>query len=110
MFKKKTEADELRYKARLCAKKFTQRYELNYQDIYASVINMRTLRVLLAMAANLDLDIHQMDIKTVFLNSYLSSEKRISMKLSKRYNSFSSETTMLLLERSIYDLKQASFL
>ena len=46
------------YKARLVVKGYTQRYEIDYQETFASVANINTIRVLLSLTANLDWPLH----------------------------------------------------
>jgi hypothetical protein len=87
---------------------FEQRYEIHYTDIYASVINLITIRVLLAVVTYLDLHIYLLDVKTAFLNSILSEKKRVYMKMSDAYSKLSDDTIALFLLKSLYDLHQAS--
>ena len=63
--------DPPRYKSRFCAKGFSQRYDINYEETYAPVVKAETLRVLFAVAAHRKYKIHGMDAVTAFLNSYL---------------------------------------
>jgi Reverse transcriptase (RNA-dependent DNA polymerase) len=60
-----------RYKARLVAKGFAQRRGVDYSEIYAPVAKHSTLRAVLAYAAEHNLELHQADIKTAFLNGDL---------------------------------------
>jgi 2-hydroxychromene-2-carboxylate isomerase len=56
-----------KYKARLCARGFTQQYGVDYFNTFAPVVRMESLRILLAHAAIEDLEIHQMDVVSAYL-------------------------------------------
>ncbi|KAL0287616.1 UNVERIFIED_CONTAM: Retrovirus-related Pol polyprotein from transposon TNT 1-94 [Sesamum calycinum] len=62
------------FKARLVAKGFKQKEGVDYFDTYAPVARIASIRVLLALASIYKLSIHQMDVKTAFLNGELSEE------------------------------------
>nr|GEZ63956.1 zinc finger, CCHC-type [Tanacetum cinerariifolium] len=67
-----------KYKARLVIQGFRQKEEIDFFDTYALVARISTIRLLLALAAIHDLVIHQMDVKTAFLNGDL--DEKIYMK------------------------------
>ena len=63
-----------KYKARLVAKGFKQLEGLEFFDTFSPVTRITSIRLLVAMAAIFDLQIHQMDVKTAFLNGDLNEE------------------------------------
>ncbi|GJU14257.1 retrovirus-related pol polyprotein from transposon TNT 1-94 [Tanacetum coccineum] len=76
IFKKKMKADGTidKYKARLVIKGYRQREGLDYFDTYYPVTRITSIRMILAIAALRNLEIHQMDVKTAFLNGDLEEE------------------------------------
>ena len=60
-----------KYKAKLVAKWFKQKECLDFFDTYSRVARITSIRVLIAIAALHNLEIHQMDVKTTFLNGKL---------------------------------------
>ena len=63
-----------KYKARRAVKSFRQKEGLDYFDTYSPVTKITSIRMLIALAAVYGLEIHQMDVKTVFLNGELEEE------------------------------------
>ena len=61
-----------KYKARLVAKGFKQLEGLEFFDTFSLVTRITSIRLLVAMNAIFDLQIHQMDVKTAFLNGDLN--------------------------------------
>ncbi|KAL0325206.1 UNVERIFIED_CONTAM: Retrovirus-related Pol polyprotein from transposon TNT 1-94 [Sesamum radiatum] len=76
ILKRKYKADGYidKYKERLVAKGFKQKEGLDFFDTYSPVTRITSIRVLIAVAALYDLEIHQMDVKTAFLNGELDEE------------------------------------
>ena len=74
-----------RMKARLVVKGFRQREGIDYDEIFSPVARMESLRLLLAIATTLDLEVHQMDVKTAFLNGTLDPKIQIFVKIPKGY-------------------------
>ncbi|GJR85389.1 retrotransposon protein, putative, ty1-copia subclass [Tanacetum coccineum] len=62
------------YKARLVAKGYTQTPRIDYEETFSRVTDIRAIRILIAITAFYDYEIWQMDVKTAFLNGYLSEE------------------------------------
>ncbi|GJR78245.1 zinc finger, CCHC-type containing protein [Tanacetum coccineum] len=63
-----------KFKARLVIQGFRQKSGIDYFDTYAPVARISTIRLLIAMTSIYSLIIHQMDVKTAFLNSELDEE------------------------------------
>jgi hypothetical protein len=63
-----------KYKARLVAKGYNQKEDEDFFDTYSPVARLTTIRVLLSLAASHGLLVHQMDVKTDFLNGELEKE------------------------------------
>nr|GEU28897.1 ribonuclease H-like domain-containing protein [Tanacetum cinerariifolium] len=53
---------------------FIQAYGVDYEEIFSPVLGIRSIRILIAIAAYYDYEIWQMDVKTAFLNGHLSEE------------------------------------
>ena len=108
MFKLKHNADGSidRYKARLVAQGYSQEPGQDYDEIYAPVAKYTSIRSVLAIANQLDLDIYQMDVKTAFLNGNLENE--IFMRQPEGYVSQEHPNFVCKLNKGIYGLKQAA--
>lgn len=61
----------VRHKARLVAKRYSQVAGIDFNETYASVAKFTTIRTIVAIGAAMDLEIHQMDVKTAFSNGEL---------------------------------------
>ena len=93
------------FNARLVAKGFKQREGVDYFDIYAPVARITLIRILFALASIHNLFVHQMDVKTVFLNGDLNEE--IYMEQPEGFVLKGNENKVCKLVKSLYVLKQA---
>ena len=94
------------YKARLVAKGFRQKQGINYEETFSPVVMLKSIRIMLAIAAYHDYEIWQMDVKTAFLNGFL--EEEVYMSQPEGFISKNKPNQVCKLKRSIYGLKQAS--
>nr|GEV46647.1 zinc finger, CCHC-type [Tanacetum cinerariifolium] len=84
---------------------FRQKEGIDYFDTYAPVFRITTIRLFLALAAIHNLVIHQMDVKTAFLNGDLDEE--VYMKQPEGFVMPGNEHKVCKLVKSLYGLKQA---
>nr|AAS01945.1 putative polyprotein [Oryza sativa Japonica Group] len=107
-FKKKTDVDGNVhiYKARLVAKGFRQIQGVDYDETFLPVAMLKSIRIVLAIAAYFDYEIWQMDVKTAFLNGNLDED--VYMTQPKGFVDPQSAKKICKLQKSIYGLKQAS--
>jgi hypothetical protein len=95
-----------KYKARLVAKGYTQREGIDFVETFSPVAKFTSIRILGALTAYFDLELHQMDVKTAFLNGHLDEE--IYMLQPDGFIEKGNQGKVCKLNRSIYGLKQAS--
>lgn len=107
VLKTKTDADGnvIKHKARLVAQGFSQQPGLDFEETFAPVSRMTSLRILLTIAATHDLEVHQADVEGAYLNGELDRE--IYMRLPHGYMPSKASTTTLLLKKTLYGLKQS---
>ena len=72
--KRKSDGTIERFKARLVADGSTQRFGLDFDRVFSTVVKASTLRMVLAIAARLDLDLTQLDIRQAYLQAKLDRD------------------------------------
>ena len=72
--KRKANGSIDKYKARLVVKGYTQREGVDYKETFSLVLRFASISLILAMVTSLNLELHQMDVKTAFLNGELDEE------------------------------------
>src|ERR1700689_971397 len=94
------------YKARFCAKGFTQRWGEDYDETYAPVAKYTSIRTLLAiLAGRKKAKIHQMDVNTAFLYSGL--DETVYVEQPEGFAMPGKEDYVCLLRKALYGLKQS---
>jgi hypothetical protein len=95
-----------RFKARLVAQGYAQSQGIDYEEVFAPVAQYNYIRTLLAVANVCNWDIHQMDVKTAFLQGEL--EEEIYLKQPDGFVDKDRPDHVCKLRKSIYGLKQAA--
>lgn len=108
VFKKKYDSkNNVRYRARLVAKGFSQQAGVDFHETFSPVLRYSTLRLLFALAAKLELAISHLDVTTAFLNGRLN--ETVYMKKPVTFERDDTNNNKVLkLKRAIYGLKQSS--
>ena len=101
---KRGEAGQIvRYKARLVAQGYSQKFGVDYDEVFAPVARSSTVRLLLSVAGVNGYKVKHYDIKTAFLNGELNEEIYL-----KQPPGFSIGDKVYRLRKSLYGLKQAA--
>nr|GEV33868.1 copia protein [Tanacetum cinerariifolium] len=94
-----------RYKARLVAQEYNQQEGIDYDETYALVARLESIRILLAYVCALDFKLFQMDIKSAFLNGFINKEVYAAQPLG--FIDFEKLDHVYKLKKALYGLKQA---
>jgi len=82
VFRKK---DNEQYKTRLVVKGYAQREGIDYNEIFSSVVKHTSIQMLLAIVSQFDLELEQMNVKTIFLHNELEERyTRSNLKVKFR--------------------------
>lgn len=107
VFRNKTDENGVivRNKARLVAQGFNQEEGIDYDETFAPVARLESIRMLLAFACYKDFILYQMDVKSAFLNGYIMEEVYVEQPpgfINHEYPDF-----VFKLKKALYGLKQA---
>lgn len=94
--------EDRRFKGRVVAKGYSQIEGVDYNEVFSPVVKHVTIRLLLSLVVNQDMELEQLDVKTAFLHGNL--EERILMEQPEFYKK---GNKVCLLKPSIYGLKQS---
>jgi transposase InsO family protein len=96
----------VKHKARLVAKGYSQRYGIDYEETYAPVCRIGSIRVLIALAAHFNWEIHHMDVTSAYLNGDL--QETVYMQQPTGFEATGAQASLVCkLAKSLYGLKQA---
>jgi hypothetical protein len=103
--KKNSEGEVIKHKARLVAKGYVQKQGIDFEEVFAPVARLDTVRLILAVAANRGWEVHHLDVKSTFLNGELEEEVYVSQP--EGYTVKNKEHLVLRLSKALYGLRQA---
>ena len=93
-----------RYKARIVVKGFQQKKGVDFDKIFASVVKTTSIRMVLSIAASMDLEVEQLDVKVAFLHGDL--EEEIYMQQPEGFIKKGKENMVCRLKKSLYGLSK----
>lgn len=103
---KRNETGEvIKHKARLVARGFVQQEGIDFDEVFAPVARMESVRLLLALAAQEGWQVHHMDVKSTFLNGDL--EEEVYVRQPAGFTVVGQEGKVLRLKKALYGLRQA---
>ena len=94
-----------RYKARLEAQGFSQRFGSDYDETFSPVVRLESVCTLIGLSVHYQLQLHQLDVTTAFLNGQLKEE--VYMTQPEGFVQLGKEHLVCRLRKSIYGLKQS---
>ncbi|KAD4586182.1 hypothetical protein E3N88_23783 [Mikania micrantha] len=94
-----------RNKARLVAKGYVQQYGIDFEEVFAPVARMETIRLLLAIAAQRNWWVHHLDVKSAFLHGEL--KELVYVTQPEGFVKRGAEQKVYKLSKALYGLKQA---
>ncbi|GJW45187.1 retrovirus-related pol polyprotein from transposon TNT 1-94 [Tanacetum coccineum] len=94
-----------RNKARLVAQGYNQQEGIDYDETYALVARLESIRILLAIACANDFKLYQMDVKSAFLNDFINEEVYVAQP--PRFIDFRKPNDVYKPKKALYGLKQA---
>lgn len=103
--KKDPAGNIVKYKARVVAKGYAQRQGVDFDEVFAPVARLETVRMLLALAANRGWPVHHMDVKSAFLNGDLAEEVYVHQPVG--FVDDNNKHKVLKLRKALYGLRQA---
>lgn len=95
------------YKARYVAKGYSQVAGIDYNETFSPTADMTSVRVLMQLTAQYNLELHQMDVKTAYLHAPIDCEIYMEQPEGFEMKSKTGEKLVCKLNKSLYGLKQS---
>ena len=92
-----------KYKAIFVARGFYQKEGINYKETFVPVETYTSIRTIMALSSMMKWDLHQMDVKTTFLNSVI--EEEVYIEQPQGFEVEEKETHVCKLKNYLYGLK-----
>jgi hypothetical protein len=107
LFKIKHAADRSieKYKARLVAQGFSQKEGIDYEETFAPIARYTSIKTIIALAAKMKWKLHQMDVKTAFLNGVIKEE--VYIEQPQGFEVEDRKSHVCKLKKALYGLKQS---
>ena len=103
--KHSTGASIEKHKARFVTRGFSQKEGINYEETFAPVARYTSIRTIMALVAKTEWKLHQMDVKTTFLNGV--TEEEVYIKQPQGFEVEEKKTHVCKMKKDLYGLKQA---
>ena len=94
-----------KYRARFVARSFSQIEGVDYDETFAPVARYTSIRALISIGAEMGWKIHQMDVKTAFLNGIIQEE--VYVEQPEGFDIHGRESHVCRLKKALYGMKQA---
>jgi hypothetical protein len=94
-----------KYKARFVARGFSQKEGIDYEETFTPVARYTSIRTIIALAAKMKWKLHQMDVKTAFLNDVIKEE--VYIEKPQGFEVEDRKSHVCRLKKALYGLKQA---
>ena len=107
VFKNKLDeaSNVVRNKARLVAQGYNQMEGIDFEETFAPVARLESIRILIAFACSKNFKLYQMDVKSAFLNGYL--KENVYVKQPPGFENINHPDYVYKLTKALYGLKQA---
>ena len=94
-----------KYKERFVARGFSQQEEIDYEETFAPVARYTSIRIVLSLASKKKWKLHQMNVKTNFLNGLI--EEEVYSEQLQGFETEDREACVCKLKKALYGIKQA---